>query len=68
MEQPRYVLVVTLDEPEDWSIDKPMRTAGWTAVPVASEIIKRIAPVLGVKPKRIINKHTVSSFFPKAMN
>ena len=55
MEQPRYVLVVTLDEPEDWSIDKPMRTAGWTAVPVASEIITRIAPVLGIKPNSLVN-------------
>ncbi|MEE2774430.1 MAG: penicillin-binding protein 2 [Pseudomonadota bacterium] len=48
--QPEYVLVVTLDEPEDWSTDKPERTAGWTAVPVATEIVRRIAPVLGIKP------------------
>ena len=68
MEQPRYVLVVTLDEPEDWSIDKPMRTAGWTAVPVASEIIKRIAPVLGVKPNGVINKNKVSSSATKVSN
>ena len=68
MEQPRYVLVVTLDEPEDWSIDKPMRTAGWTAVPVASEIIKRIAPVLGVRPKRIITKNIVHGASTKLAN
>jgi cell division protein FtsI (penicillin-binding protein 3) len=68
MEQPRYVLVVTLDEPEDWSIDKPMRTAGWTAVPVASEIIKRIAPVLGVRPNRIITKNIVHGASTKVAN
>ena len=68
MEAPRYVLVVTLDEPEDRSIDKPMRTAGWTAVPVASEIIKRIAPVLGVKPNKIINKKMLSSSLTKVAN
>ena len=56
MERPRYVLVVTLDEPEDWSIDKPMRTAGWTAVPVATEIIQRIAPVLGIEPNTMVDK------------
>jgi cell division protein FtsI (penicillin-binding protein 3) len=50
MSQPKYVLVVTLDEPEDWSTDKPERTAGWTAVPVATEIVRRIAPVLGLEP------------------
>ena len=68
MEHPRYVLVVTLDEPEDWSIDKPMRTAGWTAVPVASEIIKRIAPILGVKPNKIINKNIISGSLTRVVN
>ncbi|MDG2474561.1 MAG: penicillin-binding protein 2 [Paracoccaceae bacterium] len=61
MEQPRYVLVVTLDEPEDWSIDKPMRTAGWTAVPVATEIIKRIAPILGIEPNIMVDNINVGA-------
>ena len=47
---PRYVLVVTLDEPTETSGDKPRRTAGWTAVPVAAEIITRVAPLLGLRP------------------
>ncbi len=61
MENPKYVLVVTLDEPEDWSIDKPMRTAGWTAVPVATEIIKRIAPVLGLQPNSVATKKSIET-------
>ncbi|MFT5639766.1 MAG: cell division protein FtsI (penicillin-binding protein 3), partial [Paracoccaceae bacterium] len=48
---PKYVLVVTLDEPVETSGDKPRRTAGWTAVPVASEIIRRVAPLLGMRPE-----------------
>ena len=68
MEQPRYVLVVTLDEPEDWSIDKPMRTAGWTAVPVATEIIKRIAPVLGIKPNSMVSKTDFESSLVNTSN
>ena len=48
---PRYVLVVALDEPVETSGDKPRRTAGWTAVPVASEMIARIAPLLGLRPE-----------------
>ena len=48
---PRYVLVVTLDEPEDRTGDEPRRTAGWTAVPVAAEVIRRIAPLLGLRPE-----------------
>lgn len=48
---PKYVLVVTLDEPSENSGDKPRRTAGWTAVPVAAEMIGRIAPLLGMAPE-----------------
>ncbi len=47
---PKYVLIVTLDEPMDTSGSEPRRTAGWTAVPVAAEIIRRAAPLLGLKP------------------
>ncbi|MEP4248455.1 peptidoglycan D,D-transpeptidase FtsI family protein [Tateyamaria sp.] len=47
---PKYVLIVTLDEPVETSGDKPRRTAGWTAVPIAAEMIARIAPLLGLRP------------------
>ena len=49
-ENPEYVLVVSLDEPEDRTGRKPRRTAGWTAVPVAAEIIRRIAPLMNMRP------------------
>ena len=48
---PQYVLVVTLDEPMDTTLSIPRRTAGWTAVPVAAEIIRRVAPLMGLRPK-----------------
>lgn len=48
---PKYVLIVTLDEPSENSGDEPRRTAGWTAVPVAAEMIRRIAPLLGLRPQ-----------------
>jgi cell division protein FtsI (penicillin-binding protein 3) len=48
---PKYVLIVTLDEPEELTGPKPRRTAGWTAVPVAAEIIRRTAPLLGLRPQ-----------------
>ncbi len=49
---PKYVLVVILDEPEDRHKDIPDRTASATAVPVSAEIIRRIAPILGLRPHR----------------
>ena len=48
---PKYVLIVTLDEPIETSGAKPRRTAGWTAVPVAAEMIGRVAPLLGLRPE-----------------
>lgn len=48
---PKYVLVVALDEPVETSGEEPRRTAGWTAVPVGAEIIRRVAPLLGLRPE-----------------
>ena len=48
---PKYVLVLTLDEPSENSGSEPRRTAGWTAVPVAAEVIRRVAPLLGLRPE-----------------
>ncbi|TCL09988.1 cell division protein FtsI (penicillin-binding protein 3) [Shimia isoporae] len=48
---PKYVLIVSLDEPVETSGTEPRRTAGWTAVPVAAEMIARVAPLLGLRPQ-----------------
>ena len=48
---PEYVLVVSLDEPKIDDGEEALRTAGWTAVPIAGEIVSRIAPVLGIWPE-----------------
>ena len=48
---PQYVLIVTLDEPKDDTLSEVRSTAGWTAVPVAAEIIRRVAPLMGLRPK-----------------
>jgi cell division protein FtsI (penicillin-binding protein 3) len=47
---PQYVLIVTLDEPSIEALGEQRRTAGWTAVPVAAEMIRRVAPLLGMRP------------------
>jgi cell division protein FtsI (penicillin-binding protein 3) len=51
MHDPRYVLITMLQEPVETSGPEPRRTAGWTAVPVAAEIIRRSAPLLGLRPE-----------------
>ncbi len=47
---PQYVLILTLDEPSVEMLGEQRRTAGWTAVPVAAEMIRRVAPLLGMRP------------------
>ncbi|MDP3862033.1 MAG: penicillin-binding protein 2, partial [Phaeovulum sp.] len=47
---PEYVLVLSLDEPVEDSGSVDRRTAGWTAVPVGAELIRRAAPLLGLRP------------------
>lgn len=59
MDDPRYVVLVVLDEP------KPERegigaTAGLNTAPTTSAIIRRIAPTLGVLPKFGDKTETVS--------
>jgi cell division protein FtsI (penicillin-binding protein 3) len=47
---PKFVLVISLDEPVRKYNGQSLRTAGWTAVPVAANVIRRIAPILGMRP------------------
>ena len=47
---PAYVIVIMLDEPVETSGAEARRTAGWTAVPIAAEVIRRTAPLLGLRP------------------
>lgn len=51
MNDPRYVIVVTLNEPNETSSGESRRTAGWTVVPVAAEIVRRVAPLMGLRPQ-----------------
>lgn len=48
---PRYIIIVTLDEPEVFMAGENRRSAGYTAVPVAAEVIRRAAPLLGLRPE-----------------
>lgn len=47
---PRYALIVSLDEPTNREGSRPVREASRTAVPVAGEVIRRVAPLLGLRP------------------
>jgi cell division protein FtsI (penicillin-binding protein 3) len=52
MDDPRYVIVVMLDEPKGIAATHGFRTAGWNVAPVVSKTVSRIAPMLGIAPDR----------------
>nr|WP_089218184.1 penicillin-binding protein 2 [Sphingomonas laterariae] len=50
MDEPRYVVVVMLDEPQPTKETYGFRTAGWNVAPVMKQVVSRIGPLLGVAP------------------
>ena len=50
-DQPRYLLLVMLDEPQALKETFGFATAGWNAAPTAGKVIARIAPILGLEPR-----------------
>lgn len=53
MSNPKYVIIISLDEPVETSGTIARRTAGWTAVPVTSAVVRRIAPLLDLRPQLV---------------
>ncbi len=51
MDDPKYLVMVMLDDPRPTAETKGFATSGWNAVPTAGRVVARIAPILGVKPK-----------------
>lgn len=52
MDEPRYVIIVMLDEPKATAETYGFHTAGWNVAPVVSKTVSRIAPMLGVRPDK----------------
>ncbi|MBT6910350.1 MAG: penicillin-binding protein 2, partial [Rhodospirillaceae bacterium] len=50
MTAPEYVVYLLLDEPQGDGETHGYATAGWTAAPLTSRVVGRIAPILGVRP------------------
>lgn len=50
-DDPQYVVLVTLDEPQPVEATNFSATAGLNAAPTVGKVIARIAPILGVQPR-----------------
>jgi cell division protein FtsI (penicillin-binding protein 3) len=50
-DDPRYQLLIMLDEPQPTPETHGYATSGWNAAPTAGRIVARIAPMLGIEPR-----------------
>jgi len=47
---PKYAMLIMFDEPQPTEDTYGYSTAGWNAAPVTSRVVRRIAPILGLRP------------------
>ncbi len=50
MDNPRFVVIAMLDEPQGTVASSFQRTAAWNAAPIVGRLVPRIGPQLGVLP------------------
>jgi cell division protein FtsI (penicillin-binding protein 3) len=50
-DEPRYLVLVMLDEPQPLPETHGFATSAWNAGPATAKIIARVAPLLGVEPR-----------------
>jgi cell division protein FtsI (penicillin-binding protein 3) len=50
-DQPRYLVLIMLDEPQALPETHGFKTSGWNAVPTGGAVVARIAPLLGIAPR-----------------
>lgn len=50
IDDPRYVVLAILDEPQGTKKTQGYATGGWVAAPVVAAVIERMAPMLGMPP------------------
>ena len=48
--EPRYVIVILVDEPKGQKHSFGYSTAGWVVAPAVRRIVEQIAPILGILP------------------
>lgn len=59
MDEPRYVVLIMLDEPKGTKETHGFVTAGWNAAPAVGNVIKSTASILGMAPE--IDREDVSA-------
>jgi cell division protein FtsI (penicillin-binding protein 3) len=66
MDAPRYVILVTLDEPKGTKATWGYATGGWTAAPTVARIIARIGAIVGMAPRAFDPTEAAEALLPSA--
>ncbi|MEI7669271.1 MAG: penicillin-binding transpeptidase domain-containing protein, partial [Pseudomonadota bacterium] len=66
VDNPKYIVLVMIDEPKGNKSSYGFATAGWVAAPVVGNIVSRMAPMYGMQPlfdvpENIANKYWVDN-------
>jgi len=51
VQNPRYAILVMIDEPKGTKATYGFATGGWVAAPVVGRVVQRMGPLLGIKPE-----------------
>ena len=63
VDNPKYVVLVMVDEPKGNKLTYGFTTAGWIAAPIVHNIISRMAPMLGIRPVYDVPEDAVNKYW-----
>lgn len=68
VDDPKYVVLVMIDEPKGNKSTHGFATAGWIAAPIVHDIVSRMAPMLGIHPVFDVPEDAVNQYWVNNAN
>jgi len=68
VDDPKYIVLVMIDEPKGNKSSYGFATAGWVAAPVVGNIISRMAPMYGLQPVFDVPEDPVNQYWVNNAN
>jgi cell division protein FtsI (penicillin-binding protein 3) len=63
VDEPKYVVLVMIDEPKGDKSTYGFATGGWIAAPVVGRVVARMGPMLGIKPRYDVPEDDAEKFW-----
>ncbi len=68
VDDPKYIVLVMIDEPHGNKSTYGFATAGWIAAPIVGNIISRMAPMYGIRPVFDVPEDAVNQYWVNNAN